>query len=258
MNEKTKEQLIKRIKEKKELSGIDDSVVEDFLNAVLKKYNPSEKESDLKIIVSETRYLLRKISGRFQNSVKKRKEHLEKKDFNELLKTHSSTAERLRFYPKLLEIIDAEKPSSILDLGCGLNPIALASSKVAYYASDIKKDELEIIKYHFKKNKIPGKVFFYDLRKIDSTLPEADLVLIFKVFDILGENNHSLTKKIIQELKCRTIIASFATKKLSGKSMHSPERHWFEKILSELKLPYEKVYSDNEVFYKIKKSGHKE
>ena len=248
MEKNTKKEIIKKIKEKKELSGLGDSIVEDFLNEVLKKYKLSSKESDIKILVSETRNLLRKISGRFQKSLKKREENIEKSNFIELLKSHSSTSERLSFYPELIMLINSKKPSSILDLGCGLNPLAVASKKLKYYACDIKKDELKIVENYFKKNKIKGKAFFYDLRKIDSTLPKAGVCLAFKVFDILGKNNHSLTKQIIQKIKCKTIIASFSTKKLSGNTMRNPERRWIERILSNLNLNYKKVYPDNDVF----------
>ncbi len=47
---------------------------------------------------------------------------------NEILKTHSSTKERLTAYPSLYKrIFDITgKPSSILDLACGLNPFSLS------------------------------------------------------------------------------------------------------------------------------------
>lgn len=257
MDEKTKYFLIEKIKEKKELSGITDSVVRDSLEKVLNKFAFSSNESDLKVIVSEVRKSLRRISGQYQISAKKREKLFSEKDFKEILNSHSSTRERLKIYPRIREIISKEKVSSVLDLGCGLNPLALATPKLKYFACDIKADELEIIEEFFKLKKISGNVFIYDLRKINSTLPKADLCLILKVFDILGENNHSLAKKILQTVSCKIFLVSFSTRKLSGKPMTRPERLWFERVLSQLSFEYSKINSDNEVFYLFRKSGEK-
>ncbi len=251
MNESTKIALVKKIKEKPELSGIGDSVVLDNLEQTLRKYPNSITESDFKLLISETRSLLRKISGRFQKTSKKK---FPTENYKDLLQTHSSTSERLAFYPELKRLISSLNASTILDLGCGLNPLALASKEFKYFACDIKQDELEILNDFFKKNNVRGDVFFYDLRKISSGLPRADVCLIFKVLDILGKNNHLLARKILQEVKCRTFLVSFSTKKLSGKPMRFPERKWFERILSDLSLPFKKIYSENEVFYLISSS----
>lgn len=247
--------LINKIKEKKEFSEIDDSVVDEFLEKVLKKYGQSYTTHELKIICSETRGLLRKVSGRFQKKINRKKGPLDTANVRRVLQTHFSTSERMNFYPKIKQIIFSYKPSSILDLGCGLNPLAIASKNVEYFASDIKKDELETVKNFFAENKINGKVFIYNLRKISDDLPAADICLIFKVLDILGEDNHSLSKKILKAVKCKIFIVSFAIRKLSGKKMLFPERKWFERILKEFGWPFEKIYSENEVFYVFKKSG---
>ena len=251
--------LIKKIKDKKELSGLSDSVVEDNLSQYLKKFSISPVNlppKQIKIIVKEVRAKLRNISGQYQGSLKKRKKSLHSENFSEILKTHSSTSERAEFYPELKKIIEQMNVNSILDLGCGLNPLALASPEIKYYASDVKEDEVEIIRKFFKKNKIKGKTFMYDLTKIDNSLPKADLCLLLKVLDVVGgssKNRGKLTKEIIEKIPCRNLIVSFATKKLSGKSMSSPKRFWFEKLLKKLNLNFRVFCSKNEMFYLIEK-----
>jgi len=92
--------LIKRIKEKKELSGLSDQVVEDEISTYKKQYSMSLEnitERNTKIIVSEIRARLRRITGQYQKSLKN-KENI---PYSEVLKSHSSTIERLSFYPKL-------------------------------------------------------------------------------------------------------------------------------------------------------------
>src|SRR3989344_416875 len=221
-----KKQLILKIKEKKELSGIEDSVVEKTLNNYLEKYRINfEKISkkEMKLIVKEVRAVLRNIVGQYRASLKSKE--------------------------KLSEI----NPKSILDLGCGLNPIALANKKIKYYASDINEEDLEIIKKYFSKNKFKGQIFVHDLTQTEKTLPKADLCLLFKVLDVIDTKNHTLSKEIIIKTPCKAFLVSFATKKLSGKSMSSPKRFWFENLLMRLKIEFEKFFTNNEVFYFFKK-----
>lgn len=256
-----KVELVKAIKQKKELSGIADSVVLSTLEDYLKKTRlqiDNLLPSEGKIIVREIRARLRKLSGQYQLSTKRDNSDLSSEELARLLKTHSSTSERLDFYVALKKIIQETKAKSILDLGCGLNPLALADKKTKYFASDIKEDELEIIKNYFKKNKISGETFVYDLRNIDSNLPKADLCIMFKVIDVVdpaSKTRGKLTESIITRVPCKNILVSFATRKLSGKKMNFPERFWFEKILQKLGCSFNKFSSDNEIFYLIKKSS---
>ncbi len=249
-------ELIGKIKKKKDLSGVSEILVSDLLEnfAERKKIslsNLSEKEE--KIVIKEIRAALRNFTGRFQKNFKKRNKLLAEKNFSELLKTHSSTSERLSFYPKLKSLISSLNVNSILDLGCGLNPLALASPKYVYHASDIKEDELEIIREFFREKKISGEVFFHDIRKTSEKLPKADLCIIFKVLDIL--NDKKLSEKILEKIPCKNFLISFSTKKLSGKKMNFPRRIWFEKILEKKECSYKKFESENEVFYLIEKSS---
>ncbi len=251
--------LIKKIKQKPELRGIDDSVVQDSLEKALKKYNlnlQNLNSADARVLIKIIRSDLRNLTGRFRKSIKSRAELLDSLNINGLLRTHTSTAERIEFYPKLNALLKNLKIKSILDLGCGLNPIALASKGVKYYASDINKEELSLIEVFFKKNKIPGKVFICDLRKDDSfSLPKADICLLFKVLDIIEKKSHKLAENIILKSPCKYLLISFATKKLSGKPMNFPERRWLELLINRLGYSYKTFSSNNEIFYLIDKSS---
>ncbi len=246
-------EIVSLIRAKKELSGIQNSTVLEHLEEYLRKNKFSLEKmnrSEIRLIVKDIRSELRNKVGRFQASTKKRIKLLEKSDIPSLLRTHASTKERIEFYPQLKEIISKLKAKSILDLGCGLNPLALASQDVKYYASDINMKDLEIVESFFHKNKIDGKTFVCDLNKVEGCkLPEADLCLILKVFDILGKKDYETAKKVLEAINCRHIIASFSTRTLSGKPMNSPRRIWFEKLLKSLCYQFEIVRSNNEIFY---------
>ena len=120
--------LVKEIKTKKELSFVDDDIVKDFISKyypenskVFKSLLEYKKESELKrsknfkLIVKNTRALLRKVYGMYNtNEIIKRNQYLEelKKNDNieiyiKILSLHISTKERLGFYDSLYkEIFD--------------------------------------------------------------------------------------------------------------------------------------------------------
>lgn len=252
-----KEELIHAILLKRELKGISfDFVNSELSNFIAKnKINLSLlKERQLRVLVKEIRSLLRNRIGMFSASQKNRSRLIESNEINALLKTHSSTKERINIYPWLKEKILSLNPSSILDLACGLNPLAIADKKSFYYASDINRQDISIVKEYFRKNKILGKVFIYDIKKIDSTIPKADLTLILKTLDILRKSSYLIAKKIISTIKSKNIIVSFSTRTLSGKIMKHSQREWFEKILKEENLEYYTEEKENEIFYFIKKN----
>ncbi|MCH7568942.1 MAG: hypothetical protein IIA87_06005, partial [Nanoarchaeota archaeon] len=119
-------ELIIKIKKKKELQGLSDNFVKDILQEYLTKRNIREikgKKSE-KIVIKIIRAELRKYAGRYQYKTKINRFNLLKKGrIKEILKTHTSTKERIesKAYPKLIKIINKLNPNSILDLGCGLN-----------------------------------------------------------------------------------------------------------------------------------------
>jgi len=247
--------LIKGIKEKKELSSLSGQLVKECLMDYLEKHRISPNKlakQDSRLIIKEVRAELRFLSGQYQKSFKDRPKLLKKNNLKELLNTHSSTSERLGFYPLIKSKIQELKIKSVLDLGCGLNPIALASHDLIYFASDIKEDELFLIEQFFKENKINGKTFVLDLRKPLINLPKTDLCILFKVLDVI-DKKHKLSEKIILSLPSKYILISFPTKKLSGKSMNHPKRKWFENILIRNKLEFETFSIPNEIFYLIKR-----
>ena len=252
-------QIIKKIKQKKEFQDLDNSTVSHSLSQYLQKHNIPLKDlspKQRKLVTKEIRSQLRKLTGQYQKSSKKRVQFLDQNKIQELLKTHSSTAERLSFYPKLKKIISSLQIKSILDLACGLNPLALATKEITYHASDIKQSELDLIKTYFKKHNIRGTTFSLDIRLIEkAALPKTDLCLLFKVLDIIEDKGHKLAEKIIQSVPAKYILISFPTKKLSGKPMANKRRLWLERLLEHKSLKYAAFSSDNEVFYLAKKTS---
>lgn len=242
-------EIIKKIKKKKELSGIPDKIVKEILDEKLRKLGIKGRLNgkNEKIIVKEVRESLRNYVGRFKDN-KKAGIFIEKGEVEKALLSHSSTRERQKFYPELKKIIKKLSPRKILDLGCGLNPIAIAQG-YEYYASDIDETNLKIIKQFFKKEGIKGKTFLADIRK-KRNFPKSDLCLILKVLDIL-KLPHRDVESLISSIPSKNLIVSFSTTTLSGKPMRDKRRFWFERILEKKKLKFKTIDSNNEIFYII-------
>lgn len=243
--------LVEKVKQKPELRGIIDSSVLREIENIASKHNlsiKSLKKSEEKFILKEARSKLRNLVGQFQISPKKRKKLLAEEDFETLLKTHTSTSERIDIYPQIRKLISNINPTSILDLGCGLNPLALATKDVRYIACDINKEEVEIVNKFFKKNKISGNAFPCDIR-FETDFPKSDLCLIFKVLDVIEEDGHKLSEELLKKVNSKKYLISFATRKLSGRKMNFPQRKWIEKLFERLNFKYEKIPFENEFFY---------
>jgi 2-polyprenyl-3-methyl-5-hydroxy-6-metoxy-1,4-benzoquinol methylase len=247
--------IIKKVKQKKELSGVDDALISKIMEKHLNIIDRLN-ESETKILIKEIRNELRQYAGRFQGEWKDRESLLEKGDINSILGTHASTRERMDFYPELKNLIEELKIKSIIDLGCGINPLALSKPGIKYYAFDINRKELELVKGFFKMNNIQGEASFCDLRNIDACkFPESDLCIILKVFDVIEKRGHKLAEKIINKINSRYFLVSFSTKTLSGKPMNHPQRGWIERLLQRLNFSFRIIKSRNEIFYLAAKLG---
>lgn len=259
-------ELIKIVLKKKELSKIDEEyaikVLKSYLTPKVKELVKEErfKNKYFKKFVRDVRAQLRRQYGAFENPKVDREELIMKKDYTGLLKSHLSSKERLKYYPKLYKDIFSitGKPKSILDVGCGMNPISyeyMRLGRVEYYALDVSFHDLKIVAEYFKQKKIKGFVKVFDAVSDDYDFNKKfDVCFCFKLFEILETTkSHRLTEDIIKKLPARWVVASFSTKTLSGGRMKRKRRIWFEVMLKRLMFEFKIVEIPNELFYIIKK-----
>lgn len=186
----------------------------------------------------------------------------------ELLQCHTSTRERLAFYGELYRDIFAitGKPRSVIDLGCGLNPLSLLFmhlEHITYLASDFSQQECDFLQEYFtlvkEKYRVEGTTICLDL--LDDadterlkTLPQVDVCFLFKMVDLLDRKRHKRSEKVIQAVNARYVVASFSTKTISGHRMDRPTRKWFMLMLNRLGYSYQEIDKQNEMFYVIMKA----
>ncbi len=294
MTEKEKLQdLIGDIKRKKELQPIEDSyiirIVGEFLGqnpkiaselAERRDFERFKRSGDYKKIIKYARAILHRAIGVYRTrNYKKNKQLLEslrKLLENEplnsenslelhrrILETHSSTMERALIYgllyKKLFEITG--KPKIILDLGCGLNPLSfpwMELEGIQYYAADINNDDLELVENYFEIIGEECCIKRIDLQKRNDALarfPKADVCFLFKVLGGIDQKGHKLSESIIKQAPAKYVVASFATRTLSGRRMRQAKRMWLEQMLKRLGVEFQIFREENEIFYIIRKES---
>ena len=261
------EEIINKIQTKK-FKNLDEKIITEKINKFL-LINPNvklneltEKSAVLKQIIKYVKQEMHRSYGAFQNDVSKRDKLLfelrknpdDEKIKIQLLKTHSSTRERLRFYSKLKkdlsEFIEGKK---ILDLGAGLNPLEFDDNMIA--AVEFNRNDVDFLNKYFDIKKKRCRAVLIDLNKDWSRLKEikVDTVFAWKLFDLL---DFKTTENIVKSLNAETLIASFSTKTLGNRRMTSPRRAGFQKMLRRLNLGYNAVSLPNELFYVVKLPIH--
>ena len=261
-------ELISEIKKKKEFKDLNDSFVESALNKIIKENQLDiTKKKNKEEALKKTRAFLREVYGAFLRKGFDKKEKLlsslnDLKDYDghkKILKLHISTAERLPYYNQVYESIFSitGKPSSILDIAAGLNPLSYPFMNITpkYYAYELSKKDAEFLQEYFDKFKIDGKAFSGDItnEKEMENLPSADVCFLFKAIDTLESIKWNVTNQLISKLKCKWIVASFPLRSLGHGRMISEKRlSWFLKLIS--KMEYKRIAIGDEVFFLIRKA----
>ncbi len=285
VSESQMEQLIDKIREKKELQHISVSfVARELSNFLLREYhlhqkllqNFHERSASYRTTVKKVRELLRRSYGLFRGEKKatERKEVMEKMQGSEVSKTdisqalawHSSTDERryfyLQLYTKIFQITG--RPTKILDLGSGLNPLSINFMRLRnlhYHALDINEEEVKLLNLFFQQQQknnphFSGKAEVFDITNTAklSLFPPHDLTFLLKMTDILDKGRgHKMSELVIKSLPAAWIVVSFPTLTMSGKKMNFPRRKWIELMCRRLSYNFSLLEFENELFYVIKK-----
>ena len=275
--------LLSDIKKKKELSGLDDAIVKRDLQEYFEKNKKAlsklvqyqiekqlKKSAEYEKALKSIRAKLHESYGAFQipkNYDEIKKEFLKKlsqralaeDDYKSIMSLHLSTKERFDYYPFIYKSIFkiTGKPKTILDLGCGFNPLSahyMNLKKFRYIASDIDRAGLEFIREFFSLSGIDGKTQVLDLQSEQDiqklAFIECDVCFMFKLLEI----DKRIAEETVSTVNAKYIVASFSTVSLTGNIMSSPQRDWFEKMLNRLKYKFSTFKTENEIFYIVQKS----
>lgn len=175
-----------------------------------------------------------------------------------VLAEHASTEERLpymeEFYDRLFK--ETGKPKTLLDLACGLHPLAFPwmglTSNVHYHAYDIIQPRIDFINNFFQKL---GLEPLAENRDILVTPPKikADLALIFKEAHRMEKRRTGCSKGLWASLDVETLAVSLPTQNLSG--THSLIEQHQSLVYANLpeKRSVEELLFENEIVFLIRK-----
>ncbi len=273
----TREDVIHDILTKKELSGIEHAFVKTILEKELTKNPKLAKQLDTlsirsaayKSLVKAVRAVLRRNIGLYEGDPRHREALLaelrqstapgqREEIITHMLATHASTQERLPFSTQVYERIFAliGRPNVVLDIGCGLNPLAYPDRNATYICVDINRALCLLLEHYFSIVGMDGECRIMDVRGMNQIkkLPQADVAFLFKVLDLIDQKGgHAVSEHLLQALPASWLVVSFPTLKISGRSMRVPRRAWFEKMLARLGYKHTSFTIPNEIFYVIRK-----
>lgn len=172
---------------------------------------------------------------------------------------HASTRERTidleGFYPKLL---DGAQPASVLDLGCGLNPLFLPwmglQEDVRYFACDASSACGDAVRSFFSAWGACGSFKQCDL-SLEEAYGRADLALMMKLLPTLDRIRPGLGLEVLDRADAPVVAVTFPTRSLGGrqKSMERNYSEGFEAALDKRGWPYRRLVIGQELAYIVRK-----
>lgn len=252
---KNKEEILNEIMKTNKYNKISKEIINRIIDSEFDKYKNN------KIVIKEVKNKLHQIHGIFlEKDANGKVLHLLEEDrYDEILKLHMSTLERLAFYSEFYEKIFTVTglPTTILDLACGYNPFALKYMNLGenfkYYAYDINEDTNELINLFFKKNNYNGVSKTIDLA-VNIPLDVVDIAFILKFLPLVEQQNKKFSRKLLLSLSAKYIVVSFPTKTVSGKSvgMLNNYRDIFGSIIADDFVLVSELIFVNEMVFIIK------
>jgi len=156
------------------------------------------------------------------------------------LRTHASTRERVPYVDAFYAGIWATtgRPGHILDLGCGLGPLALPwmglAADATYLASDVDRRPLANVTEFLALVGQPHRV---DVRDLVADVPtdEADVALLLKLVTTLDRQDPEAAGRLLRALHVRHAVVSFPARSLGGrgKGMERTYRDRLERLVAD-------------------------
>ena len=140
-----------------------------------------------------------------------------------IMDNHASTRERLpllnTFYAQTLARVAPVR--SVLDVCCGLNPLALPWMPLApnaeYYACDLYGDMMAFLNRVFALMGIQGQAQVCDAAGTPPT-QTAHVALLLKALPPLEQSDKTAALRLLQNLQAEHILVSFPTRTLGGRN----------------------------------------
>ncbi|HAJ34792.1 MAG TPA: 16S rRNA methyltransferase [Chloroflexi bacterium] len=142
-----------------------------------------------------------------------------------IMRSHHSMRERMPFLEHFYRtLLDAIGPvHSVLDLGCGLHPLALPwmalPANALYLACDVDQEQIRFLDWWLAHYHQRGRAFVWNL--LDGAPPSdvtgrVDVALLLKLAPCLEQLERGIMQRLLAEVTARVLIVSFPAQSLGG------------------------------------------
>jgi len=187
----------------------------------------------------------------------------------DIMHSHLSTRERLpildNFYRTIFQVTG--QPHSILDIACGLNPLALPwmglsvnseqltvnSDVVRYYAYDIHEPRIEFINHYFALAGLPPLAQVQD---VALRFPEesGDVALFLKEMPRFERNYHGLGRPLLEAIRAHWLVVSFPTISThGGRNLTGRYRDFMHELIEGQAWPVTELLFEGELVFVLDK-----
>jgi 16S rRNA (guanine(1405)-N(7))-methyltransferase len=178
-----------------------------------------------------------------------------------VMRTHFSTSERLPilddFYHTILSRIQPIR--SILDLACGLNPLALpwmpVEAGVRYIGCDIFRDMVAFLNTFSNHFNFDSE--FHSCNLLDAQFNEqVKVAFLLKAIPCLEQLEKGFPENLLRAIPAEYILISYPISSLSGKTKGMQENYTnqFNQLLEASNWTYERFAFSSELAFLVKKS----
>jgi 16S rRNA (guanine(1405)-N(7))-methyltransferase len=179
----------------------------------------------------------------------------------ELLKTHASTRERLayqlEFYAAIFAVTGV--PSTLLDLACGLNPLAFGwmglPLTTQYHAYDLHQPRIELINHYFKLQGL-GELAEHGDILVNTPQIQAEVAFFFKEAHRFEQRRRGCNREFWLALNVNWLVVTLPASSLTGRhDLAVGHRKLVSETLAGLDWPMTEQFVGNELIFCIHKGA---
>ena len=178
----------------------------------------------------------------------------------DMMRSHASTRERLplldEFYAQILAGLPPIR--SVLDLACGLHPLAIPWMDLApgteYVAVDIYQDLIGFLGTALPSLGVRGSARALD---VVESIPDqqVDLAFLLKTIPCLEQVDKTAGLRLLESVQARTLLVSFPAHSLGGRSKGMPASYaaHFEELVAGQPWAIDRFEFRTELVFRIRK-----
>jgi 16S rRNA (guanine(1405)-N(7))-methyltransferase len=147
-----------------------------------------------------------------------------------IMKSHASTRERLPILDRFYAIVLAELAPvhSVLDVACGLNPLAVPwmplAENATYHACDIYQDMVDFLNEFLALAGVRGDAQACDVIQSCPT-QQADVAFVLKTIPCLEQVDKSAGLRLLDAINADHLLVSFPIYSLGGRDVGMPNTY---------------------------------